>query len=76
MVAGVPIFPPLVAVGAGGRGVIFNGRELVRFAIPDVGDLHDLALDEIDFFAVGDGGSIVHGAMRGAVEVAPIMQLE
>lgn len=75
-VAGVPIFPPLVAVGAGGRGALFDGRELVPFALPGVGDLHDLVVDEIDVFAVGGAGGIVHGALHDAMEISPVMMME
>jgi hypothetical protein len=48
---------------------------VVQFALPDVGDLHDLAGNALEAFAVGDGGSIVHGGMRGAMEILPIMRL-
>jgi hypothetical protein len=74
-VEGDRVFPPIVTVGAGGRGALLDATRVVPFALPEVGDLHDVAGDELEIFAVGDAGSIVHGRMRGAVEVIPIMYL-
>ena len=74
-VEGERVFPPIVTLGAGGRGALLDATRVVPFALPDVGDLHDLAGNELEIFAVGDAGSIVHGGMRGAVEVIPIMRL-
>ena len=74
-VAGERVFPPIVTVGAGGRGALLDATRVVPFAISDVGDLHDLAGNELEIFAVGDAGTLVHGGMRDAVETIPIMHL-
>jgi hypothetical protein len=74
-VEGERVFPPIVTVGAGGRGALVDATRVVPFALPDVGDLHDLAGNELEIFAVGDAGTIVHGGMRGALEVIPTIYL-
>ena len=74
-VEGERVFPPIVTVGAGGRGALLDATRVVPFAIANVGDLHDLAGNELEIFAVGDAGTVVHGGMRGAVDILPIWYL-
>ncbi len=74
-VAGERVFPPIVTVGAGGRGALLDATRVVPFAIAGAGDLHDLAGNELEIFAVGAAGTVVHGGMHGAVEKIPIIYL-
>jgi hypothetical protein len=62
-------------IGARGRGALIDPTRVVPFAIPEVGDLHDLTGNALEIFAVGDAGSIVHGGMHGAAEIVPIIYL-
>jgi len=72
MVGGEKVFPPMVLVGAGGRGAFFDGIHVTEFALPGVADLHDVAGVGLNVFAVGDGGTIVHGWMPEALQSAPV----
>jgi hypothetical protein len=66
------VFPPMIVVGAGGRGAFLDGRTVTEFSLPGVGGLQDVTAAGLDVLAVGEGGAIVHGWMPGALQKAPI----
>jgi hypothetical protein len=66
------VFPPMIVVGAGGRGAFLDGTSVKEFSLPGVGGLQDVTAAGLDVLAVGEGGAIVHGWMPGALQKVPI----
>jgi len=58
--------PPLLLIGEQGSGTLLMGEQHVPFAIAGLGDLHDVAGNDLTTYIVGAGGTILHGAIRGA----------
>jgi len=63
-----------LAVGRAGRVAFLTAQGPVGVTLPGAADLTDVATAGIDFFAVGQRGTIVHGVARD-VSIAPPVQL-
>jgi len=56
---------PAVVVGRGGMIAFLPHGQPLELAVPDAPDLDDVAARELDVFAVGARGTIVHATTRG-----------